>query len=583
MGRSSTPGEGTRPRVRHDRQPDRDDDSHRSGSGEGRGSAPGGGRRGRGGDGGRPPGPPESGHRRGGPARRSRRSAKRGKRRIFRWISSVLALLILATGAAGYVYYEHLNSQLRKGKRSAGNSGAQKTEPNAAGQTPLNILMIGSDSRNSAANLKLGGSKKSVGAKPLADVQMLLHVSADRKNASVVSIPRDTRVDIPACVDPKSGEEFAATNTLINESLGRGGAGCTLDTWEKITGIYIDHWMMVDFAGVVSMADAIGGAWVCVNDDVYDLPKPRVPGGSGLRLKAGKTKIQGKQALQWLRTRHAFESDFGRAKAQHMYMNAVIRELKSQNAFTDTGRLMNLAETATESLQVSEEIGTVKKLFDLAMQLKNVPLDRLNMLTMPRIPDPLDPDARVLPKPGAADKLWSLLRDDRPLDKKGRDAEAEKLKKEQAKQEAADAPDPAAADALDVTVVNGTGADGVAATQGRAGAIKELLRTKGFTKAESAQEPGSALTTQVTYPKSAGAQGKVDALSLTKALGLPASAVKVSSETDSLTLTVGSDWRTGDAYPKALDDDTDPLEGTEAENAANEEACMDVYWPYRTP
>ena len=502
---------------------------------------------------------------------------------MFRWIASVLALLILATGAAGYVYYEHLNSQLRKGKRSAGNSNAKKTEPNAAGQTPLNILMIGSDSRNSAANLKLGGSKKSVGAKPLADVQMLLHVSADRKNASVISIPRDTRVDIPACVDPESGEKFPAKNTLINESLGRGGAGCTLDTWEKETGIYIDHWMMVDFAGVVSMADAIGGAWVCVKDDVYDVPKPRVPGGSGLRLKAGKHKIQGKQALQWLRTRHAFESDFGRAKAQHMYMNAVIRELKSQNAFTDTGRLMNLAETATESLQVSEEIGTVKKLFDLAMQLKNVPLDRLNMLTMPRIPDPLDPDNRVLPKPGAAEKLWSLLRDDRPLDKKGRDAEAEQLKKEQAKQEAADAPDPAAADALDVTVVNGTGADGAAATQGRAGAITDLLHTKGFTKAESASEPGSALTTQVTYPKAAGAQGKVDALSLSKALGLPGSAVRVSVEAESLTLTIGSDWRTGNTYPKALDDNSDPLDGTEAENAADEGACMDVYWPYRTP
>ncbi|WP_344571331.1 LCP family protein, partial [Streptomyces fulvorobeus] len=538
-------------------------------------------RRGGPGDG-RPPGPPESGRRRGVPARGSGRSPRRGKRRILRWVASVLSLLILATAGVGYFYYEHLNSQLRKGERSAGNSAARKTEPNAAGQTPLNILMIGSDSRNSAANLELGGSKKSVGAKPLADVQMLLHVSADRKNASVISIPRDTRVDIPACVDPESGEEAPATNTLINETLGRGGPGCTLDTWEKLTGVYIDHWMMVDFAGVVSMADAIGGATVCVKHDVYDVPKPRVPGGSGLRLKAGKNRIQGEQALQWLRTRHAFESDFGRSKAQHMYMNAVIRELKSQNAFTDTGRLMNLAETATESIQVSEEIGTVKKLYDLAMQLKNVPLDRLNMLTMPRVPDPMDGN-RVLPKPGAAEKLWSLLRDDRPLDAKGRDAEVQKRKKEQARLEAANAPEPTAAGSLDVTVVNGTGADGAAATEGRASTIAGLLQRDGFTKATAAGEAAPALTTQVTYPRSAGVQGKVDALSLTKALGLPDSAVKVSSEADTLTLTVGSDWRTGDVYPKALDDGKNPLEGTEAENAADESACMDVYWPYRTP
>ena len=76
--------------------------------------------------------------------------------------------------------------------------------------------------------------------------------------------------------------------------------------------------------------------------------------------------MKGEQALQWLRTRHAFGSDPGRAEAQHMYLNSMIRTLKSQNVFTDPLRLNGLAETATKSLEVSEEIGTVKKLFDLA-------------------------------------------------------------------------------------------------------------------------------------------------------------------------------------------------------------------------
>lgn len=556
MGRSSTSGEGTRPRVRHAGQLGWDDGLYEDGKDDA-------------------PTPDGGGDRRGashGSGRRGRphRAGKRKKRRVLRWTALVLAVLILGTGAAGYLWYEHLNGNLRKGHRSAGNSAAKKTAPNAAGQTPLNLLMIGSDSRNSAENLKLGGSKSSVGGIPLADVQMLLHVSADRKNASVVSIPRDTRVDIPACEDPDNGKKYPATNALINETLGRGGPGCTLDTWEKLTGVYIDHWMMVDFAGVVDMADAVGGADVCVKQDVNDVPKPNVPGGSYLRMKAGTHKIKGKQALQWLRTRHAFESDIGRSKAQHMYMNSVIRELQSQNAFTDTGRLMSLAETATKSLQVSEEIGSVKKLFDLGMQLKGVPMDKMNMLTMPRIPDPED-DNHVLAKPGAADKLWGLLRDDESLDPKDR----AKAKKKKESGPAAGAPA-----SLGVTVVNGTAADGQPPTGNRAAGVQDLLRAKGFTEATTSTDPGSALTTEILYPKSSGAQGRSDALSIAKALSMPTSTVKEAPDGDNLTLTVGSDWRTGSTFPKAAADDSDPLEGTEAVNGAKA-GCMDVYWPYR--
>ncbi|MEV7406035.1 LCP family protein [Streptomyces sp. NPDC091267] len=567
MGRSSTPGEGTRPRVRHAGEHGWDDGLYQDGKSDA--AAPGGDAEAGGADSGRRGAGHGAGH--GGRRGRPHRAGKRKKRRVLRWIAFSVAFLILATGSAGYLWYQHLNGNLRKGERSAGNSAAKKTAPNAAGQTPLNLLLIGSDSRNSKENLRLGGSKESVGGTPLADVQMLLHVSADRKNASVVSIPRDTRVDIPACENPETHKKYPAGNGIINETL-RGGPGCTLDTWEKLTGVYIDHWMMVDFAGVVDMADAVGGAWVCVKQNVNDVSKPGVPGGSHLRLTAGRHKIKGEDALKWLRTRHAFESDIGRSKAQHMYLNSVMRELKNQNAFTDTGRLMNLAETGTKSLQVSEEIGTVKKLFDLGMQLKNVPLDKMNMLTMPRIEDPEDPDAHVLPKPGAADKLWALLRDDQSLDPKDRAKAAKK---------AAAGPKAGAPASLGVTVVNGTSADGQAPAQGRAGAVRDLLKAKGFTEADTSTDPGSALTTEVAYPRSAGAQGKSDALSVAKALSLPTSAVKETPDGAGLTLTVGSDWRTGATFPKAAADDSDPLEGTESVNGGKTDDCMDVYWPYR--
>ncbi|MFD9793017.1 LCP family protein [Streptomyces sp. NPDC059070] len=570
MGQNSVRGEGTRPRrVQNAGQLGWDESLYGEGADQADGEVPS--ARKPSGDG---PSPQKetsaqggSGHRRGGARKRVK---KKSKWRILRWAALTLAVLILGTAGAGYLYYQHLSGNIRKGDRSAGGSNAKKTAANADGQTPLNVLLIGSDSRDSPENLKLGGSRDSVGAPPLADVQMLLHVSADRKNASVISIPRDTRVDIPTCVNPKTKKTEPATNTLINEALGRGGAGCVLDTWEKLTGVYIDHWLMVDFAGVVSMADAVGGADVCVKENVYDGPKPKVSGGSHLRLTKGTHKVKGEQALQWLRTRHAFESDLGRAKAQHMYLNSVMRELKKQNAFTNTGRIMGLAETATKSLQVSRELGTPKKLFDLGMELKSIPMDRLNMLTMPRIQDPKNKD-HVLPQPGAADALWTLLREDKPLDKKD-DGPAKTEDK---------GPKAAAAGSIVVSVVNGTGGDGAPPTQKRATTVTGTLKNKGFFKAQASDTRGSATTSTLTYPKSAGAQGKADALSVASAMGLPSSAVKVSADASTLTLTVGSDWRSGATYPKKAVEDSDPLKNTENVNGASKTDCMDVYWPYR--
>ncbi|MFE9374587.1 LCP family protein [Streptomyces sp. NPDC006711] len=509
-----------------------------------------------------------------------RRRGTRG-RRVLKWGAVTLAVLILGTATAGYLYYQHLNNNIRKGDRSAGGSDAKKTAPNAQGQTPLNILLIGSDSRNTDANVALGGAKENRGSAPHADVQMLLHVSADRKNASVVSIPRDTRVDIPECKDPDTHKTNAATNDVINEALGRGGAGCVLDTWEKLTGIYIDHWMMVDFAGVVAISDAVGGADVCVKQNIDDHPTRLQPGGSHLHLTAGNHTVKGEQALQWLRTRHAFGSDIGRSQAQHMYMNSVIRNLKDQNAFTDTGRLMGIAETATKSLQVSEELGTVKKLFDLGMELKDIPMDRINMLTMPRLPDPKDPDAHVVPDRSKADALWAMLRDDKPLDGKSDGKKDAKPSADPSADPSGSPTGPAAAapGTLAVSVVNGTGTDGRVTAKGRATEVVSALKDKGFTKAATGTSRPAA-TSEVDYPKAAGAQGKADAESVAAALGLPAGAVRT-SDVKGLTLVVGGDWRTGASYPAQDPKATDPLQDTETVNGADKGACMEVYAPYR--
>jgi LCP family protein required for cell wall assembly len=501
-------------------------------------------------------------------------AGRRPRRRVLRWSATVLSLVILATAGAGYFYYQHLNSNIRKGQRSSGDFKAQRTKPNPAGQTPLNILLIGSDSRNSDENVALGGSRHNRGNPPLGDVQMLIHLSADRKSAAVVSVPRDTRVDIPQCTDPETGTVYPPVNTIINESLARGGAGCTLATWENLTGVYIDHWMMIDFAGVVRMADAIGGVEVCVKHNVWDRNLRTQRGGSGLKLTAGKHKIKGKQALQWLRTRHAFHSDLGRARAQHMYMNSMIRMLRGQNVFTDTGRLMGLAEAATQSLQVSEEIGTVKKLYDLAMQLKTVPTNRITMATMPNVTDPRDPN-HVIPDGANAAKMWKMLREDVPFDKNGPKTETKKPSEE----ETPAAPS-VAADRLGVLVQNATRTSTRAPVSGRAGEISRQLRQKGFTRATAdTSAAGAEEETVVRYP-SADLEG--DARSVAKALGIPMSSVKRSTDVSGVTVVVGADWRTGVTYPKqSAPKPGDLPENSDALNGSDESQCMDVYEPYR--
>ncbi len=569
MTQSSVRGEGTRPdTVRHARGRRAGRDGRDESTGDTAGQGDPGGSGGHGGRNGR---------------RSGRRRAGR-RHRALRWSATTLAVLILGTAGAGYLYYRHLNGNIDKGERSSGDSKAHKTEPNAAGQTPLNILLLGSDSRASDANVALGGGKNHRDNPPLADVQMLIHLAADRKSAAVVSIPRDTRVDIPACKDPDTGKEFPATNAIINTSLARGGAGCTLATWENLTGVYIDHWMTIDFAGVVSMADAVGGVEVCVNQNVWDRPLPGVPGGSGLKMTKGPHKVKGEEALQWLRTRHAWGSDPLRARAQHMYMNSMIRTLKSQNVFTDAGRLMDLAEAATKSLTVSEEIGTVKKLYDLGMQLKTVPTDRITMTTIPTVEDPEDKN-HLLPA-ADANKMWAMLRDDVSFDDKGTKEKKDGGKDATGDGAAADgdaakpSDEPAADSEIGVLVRNATRSATLGPVTGRAGAVAGTLVDKGFVKAT--KDTSAALSEERTVVRYPSDELAGDARRVAEALGIPANAVRKSTDVSGVTLVVGADWREGASYPKQKTPEAGDLpESSDAINGSDTGKCMDVYKPYR--
>ncbi|GGW65976.1 LCP family protein [Streptomyces griseoloalbus] len=486
----------------------------------------------------------------------------RRARRLLKWSAAVLALLIIGAAGAGYLYYRQLNDNIKKDPLNLGDTKVAEPTPNAAGQTPLNILLIGSDARDTEENQQLGGARETFGSTPLADVQMLVHLSADRSNMSVISMPRDTLVEIPKCTDPDDGTVYPASygRTMTNQSLGHGGPGCTVATWQELTGIHIDHFVMVDFAGVVSMADAVGGVPVCVDANIHS--RDGQGHGSGLKLSKGTHPIKGEQALQWLRTRYGFEdgSDLARAEAQHMYMNSLVRELRANATLSSPNKLRRLAEKATEALTVDPGLDTVKKLYDLSSELRKVKPERITMTTMPN----RYVGARVEPTEDA-EKLFRLVRDDIALD--GKDAKP-------AKAEEKVPSDPAADDAeIAVQVLNGTRTDTLQAASGRTGTVAGVLKEKGFTGTTA--DTTSALSEKRTVVRYPSADLEGDARRVARALGIPADSVKRSTEVSGVTLVVGADWREGTEYKVPEEDNTTP-ESAQALNGADDKACMHV-------
>ncbi|MEU8693303.1 LCP family protein, partial [Streptomyces sp. NPDC048665] len=444
---------------------------------------------------------------------RRARQAGRGKRAL-KIIGIGMSTLIVVTAGAGWWFYEHLNGNIHSLSLD-GKGGSEKAD--AFGRTPINILVMGSDGRTSAADCKLGGGCSQTGVQTgsNADVEMVLHISADRSNATVMSIPRDTMTKVPACTDSESKQSTNGYYGQINSALQYGPA-CQVATVHQLTGIPIDHFVKLDFSGVVKMSDAIGGVSVCVNDNVYDTY-------SHLKLSKGDHTLKGVAALEFVRSRHGFGdgSDLGRTTTQHLFLSAMMRNFKSAGTLTDPTAVYGLADAATKALTVDDGLGTVKKLISLASDVNKVPTKRMTFTTMQTAPDPNNKD-RLVVGPGAQ-TLFSTIADDQSLTtgSGGKSAAASAT----AKPTASAVP----AAQIAVTVENGT------AVTGRASQIATALTDQGFSSATTtANAPSPAATTTLTY----GSGEKGEAQTAAKALGLSSAHLQQGTGTG-LTLVIG--------------------------------------------
>ncbi|MFG2784067.1 LCP family protein [Streptomyces prunicolor] len=458
-------------------------------------------------------------------SRRRVKQAPRG-RRVLKFSAISLSVVIMATAGAGWWFYEHLNGNINSVAIDDGAGGKEKAD--AFGRTPINLLVMGSDARSSATDCKLGGGCSTTGVQTgngNADVEMVVHVSADRSNATVMSIPRDTMTNVPACKDPDSSQSTAGYYGQINSAL-QYGQECQVKTVHALTGITIDHFVQMDFSGVVKMSDAVGGVSVCVDADVYDTY-------SHLKLAKGTHTLKGNAALEFVRSRHGFGdgSDLGRTVSQHLFLSAMIRKFKSAGTLTDPTAVYNLADAATKALTVDTGLGTVKKLIGLAADLDKVPTKRMTFTTMQTGADPDDPD-RVVPA-AAAKSLFATIANDQSL------TSSSGKKSTAATATATAAAVPAAQ--IAVTVENGT------SISGRASTVATSLIDGGFSSDTTTGNAGAgATTTTLTY----GSGQKAQAQTVAGAIGLASSHLKQGSGTG-LTLVIGSDWPSGTTYPGA--------------------------------
>ncbi|GAA3854533.1 LCP family protein [Streptomyces sedi] len=337
------------------------------------------------------------------------------RRRLVRAALVTAVVLAVLAGAAGTALYLKLDGNISQIDIEEA-LGGDRPEDSDNGST--DVLVLGSDTRT-GENGAFGGDDPDGEAR--SDTAMILHVNEDHDAATVVSIPRDTIVPRPACERADGGGEAPAVErTMFNEAYGVGGPVCAVKTVEAMTGLRMDHFLEVDFAGFERLVDALGGVEVTTNEAIED-------SDSHLRLSAGTHTLSGRESLALVRTRKAVGdgSDLGRIQLQQSFLRSLMSQVDGVDLVGNPKRLYDLADTATSSLTTDSDLASVRKLVDLTRTLGDIGPDATQMVTLPVGYDPADPN-RVAPLTEQSRQVWDALREDRPVPRSAiRDSAAE--------------------------------------------------------------------------------------------------------------------------------------------------------------
>ena len=322
---------------------------------------------------------------------------------------STLALA-LVTGLGIVYFYRHLSGNLTVLDIDSQLSNRPDKASAEGPQEPLNILVMGSDDRDASGN---NIDNQELGSNDRSDTTILMHLSVDRQRAYGVSIPRDSIVDRPGCKDEDGKPIPGGTDVMWNEAFALGGPGCTQQQFEQLTGVFVDHIVVVDFAGFEDMVDAIDGVPVCIPEDIVDP-------AHGINIPAGTREIEGREALNYVRARYTLGdgSDISRIKRQQAFIAAMAKKVISRDTLARVDNLVRFLNVVTKSLIVDEGLDNVVKIAKIGVGFQDIGLDKIQFLTVPNAYFPEESDfwGRVYWKDSAT-RLWEQIANDEPLAK----------------------------------------------------------------------------------------------------------------------------------------------------------------------
>jgi LCP family protein required for cell wall assembly len=334
---------------------------------------------------------------------RQEKKPRSRRRKIFLAGCAGLLVTALAGGGIALFAYHHLQANIDTVDINQA-LGEDRPAPLPTGAQ--DILILGSDSRSGVNGDLAGGN---VGGTARSDTAMVVHIPQGRARATVVSIPRDTLVTRPACTTAKGKQLRQAERVMFNSVYTAGGPTCVVKTVETMTGLRMNHYVEVDFAGFKDLVDAMGGVDVTVDrpiDDSY----------SGLKLAAGTHTLDGTTALAFVRTRHGVGdgSDLGRIGLQQQFVLALVAQLQRQNTLNDPVRLYRIADASTKSLTTDSGLGSLTSLASFAQSMRGLGSSATDTLMLPVAYDRIDPN-RVVPAEPQDQQLWQALREDGPI------------------------------------------------------------------------------------------------------------------------------------------------------------------------
>jgi len=310
---------------------------------------------------------------------------------------AVLLVLVLLIGVGALWYTNNtLNSIDRFTSQLNPSDRPSKITEGSAGEA-LNILVMGTDkgSRDQTIKEELEDGDWSRGAFR-SDTIMLLHLPADRDNGYLVSIPRDSYVDIPGYPKQK-----------INAAFSYGGPDLAVQTIENLTDVYIDHVAMVDWSGFKELTHVVGGVEVTIPETFEDPNNGRI-------WEEGTYRLEGQEALDYVRTRYGLPNgDFDRIKRQQNFLRSTMKKTLSQGTLTNPLKLKDLLNAVADNMTVDSDLDS-GKMRKLARQVSSMRSSDVVYLTAPvRGLDSIDGVGSVVlldEREGTA--LWQAIAED---------------------------------------------------------------------------------------------------------------------------------------------------------------------------